>query len=55
MQSSSGPAVAGLDPPNRFVGEFVEGGHGQFEMLLLRVLDFVADAVEPENKVTSDR
>src|ERR1700719_4383459 len=44
--SSSGPAAAGLDPPDRLVGQLVETGHGQFKMLFFGVFDFVvADAV----------
>src|SRR5205085_9956779 len=36
-----------LDPPNRLGCQLVEGGHGQFEVFFLRVLDLVvADAVE---------
>src|SRR4051812_38177393 len=51
MHSSTGPAVAGLDPPESFVGEFVEGGYGHRKMLFFRVLDFiVGDAVEGLNE-----
>src|SRR5437764_12822703 len=38
MHSSS---VGALDPPKSLVGQLVESGHGQLEMLLFRVLDFV--------------
>ena len=41
---SSGGA---LDPPEGFIGESVESGHGHGEMFFFRVLDFVvADALE---------
>jgi hypothetical protein len=41
------PRRRGLDPLNSFVGKLIESDHGQFEVLFLRVLDFVvADAVE---------
>ena len=37
----------GFDPSDRFVGQVVEGGHGQFQVLFLRVLDFiVGDAMK---------
>ena len=50
--SSSGGA---LDPPHRFVGEFIESDYGQGEIFFFRVLDFaVADAVEAPKEVTRD-
>jgi hypothetical protein len=39
--------LAQLDPSNCLGGQLIEGDHGQCEMLLFRVFDFVvADAVE---------
>ena len=39
--------MQGLNPPHRFLGEFVEGGHTPFEVFLPGILDFVvADAVQ---------
>jgi hypothetical protein len=45
------------DPTDRFVCKFVEGSDGQFEMLFLRVFEFiVADAVElPSGELPKDR
>lgn len=45
-----------LDPLHRFLRQFVEGGNGECEMLLFRVLDFiVADPAEHTGKKNSAR